>query len=378
MKLLIFSILIGSASLVIAQENKLIKEVVISGAKKETEKQEISQTIDIISQKELQFNSAGNTGDALQNTGMITVQQSQNGGGSPIIRGFEANRIGIVVDGVRMNTAILRGGHLQNVLRVDNGQLDRAEVFYGAGSTLYGSDALGGVLNFMTIKPKLSKGLKGEVFARYASAQNEKTGGFTLNYGKEKWASVTAFTYTDFGNLMAGNMRDPQFGNWGKRLYTQARINNRDTMLPNANPNEQNPTGYIQYNVLQKFLFQPNESSSHLLNFQYSNSSDVARYDRLTEKTNNNIIDASINKFNLSKYLNLQGYISALKLSNYYSRSSALSMASLKAPISSTLYFFNTPSFANVSAVLSPVWPPMVGKRASGLSFSIIFFIDSQ
>ena len=60
------------------------------------------------------------------------------------------------------------------------------------------------------------------------------------------------------------------------------------------------------------------------------------------------------------------------------SRSSALSMASLEAPISSTLYFFNTPSLANVSAVFSPVWPPMVGKRASGLSFSIIFSIDSQ
>lgn len=291
-------------SSLLAQEKKIMKEVVISGAKKETEKQEITQTIDIITKKELQFNSAGNTGDALQNTGMITVQQSQNGGGSPIIRGFEANRIGIVVDGVRMNTAIFRGGHLQNVLRVDNGQLDRAEVFYGAGSTLYGSDALGGVLNFMTVKPKLGKGFKGEVFARYASAQNEKTGGFTLNYGREKWASLTAFTYTDFGNLMAGNIRDPQYGNWGKRLYTQARINNRDTMLPNSNPNEQTPTGYIQYNILQKFLFQPNTNTSHILNFQYSNSSDVHRYDRLTEKANNDIIDAdpSRNKFSSAEW----------------------------------------------------------------------------
>jgi hemoglobin/transferrin/lactoferrin receptor protein len=164
MKRYIISILTLSMSILSAQEKQIIKEVVISGAKKETEKQEISQTIDIISQKELKFNSAGNTGDALQNTGMITVQQSQNGGGSPIIRGFEANRIGIVVDGVRMNTAIFRGGHLQNVLRVDNGQLDRAEVFYGAGSTLYGSDALGGVLNFMTVKPKLGKGIKGDSF----------------------------------------------------------------------------------------------------------------------------------------------------------------------------------------------------------------------
>ena len=287
-----------------AQESKQIKEIVISGAKKETEKQEISQTIDIVTKKELKFNSAGNTGDALQNTGMITVQQSQNGGGSPIIRGFEANRIGIVVDGVRMNTAIFRGGHLQNVLRVDNGQLERLEIFYGAGSTLYGSDALGGVLNFMTIKPKLGKGLTGEAFARYASAQNEKTGGFTLNYGQDKWAFITSFTYTDFGNLMAGNIRDPQYGNWGKRMYYTERKNGVDVMTANPNPNEQIGSAYSQYNILHKFLFQPNENINHLLNFQYSNSSDINRYDRLTEKTNNTIIDAhpSSNKFSSAEW----------------------------------------------------------------------------
>jgi hemoglobin/transferrin/lactoferrin receptor protein len=260
-----------------------IKEVVISGSKFESEKKEISQTIDVISGKELKFNSFGNTGDVLQNTGTITVQQSQNGGGSPIIRGFEANRLGIVVDGVRMNTAIFRSGHLQNVLRVDNGQLDRAEVFFGAGSTLYGSDALGGVMNFQTIKPQLNTGFKGNAFARYATATEEKTGGFTLQYGASKFASVTSFTYTDFGNLMMGNIRDPQYGNWGKRLYYQARVDGKDVMIANPNPNEQLGSGYNQYNILQKFLFQPSEKTSHLINFQYSNSSDINRYDRLTE-----------------------------------------------------------------------------------------------
>lgn len=298
-KLLYISLLFGHASNLCSQGTQIIKEVVISGAKKETEKQEISQTIDIISKKDLKFNSAGNTGDALQNTGMITVQQSQNGGGSPIIRGFEANRIGIVVDGVRMNTAIFRGGHLQNVLRIDNGQLDRLEVFYGAGSTLYGSDALGGVLNFMTSKPQLKNGISGNSFVRYANANNEKTAGFNINNGKGKFASLTSLTYSDFGNLISGNMRDPQFGDWGKRLYTQARINNRDTMVSNSNPNEQVNSSYIQYNLMQKFLYQPNENVNHLLNFQYSNSSDVPRYDRLTEKQNNGIIDANplSNKF---------------------------------------------------------------------------------
>jgi hemoglobin/transferrin/lactoferrin receptor protein len=283
---------------------KTIKEIVISGSKFESEKKEISQTIDVISSKELKFNSFGNTSDVLQNTGTITVQQSQNGGGSPIIRGFEANRLGIVVDGVRMNTAIFRGGHLQNVLRIDNGQLDRAEVFYGAGSTLYGSDALGGVMNFQTLKPQLNTGFKGNAFARYASASEEKTGGFTLQYGSSKFASVTSFTYTDFGNLMMGNLRDPQFGNWGKRLYSQARIDEKDLMVANPNPNEQLGTGYIQYNILQKFLFQPSVKTSHTINFQYSNSSDINRYDRLTEtadKTSRNE-NPNTNKFSNAEW----------------------------------------------------------------------------
>jgi hemoglobin/transferrin/lactoferrin receptor protein len=283
---------------------KTIKEIVISGSKFDAEKKEVAQTIDVISSKELKFNSFGNTGDVLQNTGTISVQQSQNGGGSPIIRGFEANRLGIVVDGVRMNTAIFRGGHLQNVLRIDNGQLDRAEVFYGAGSTLYGSDALGGVMNFQTLKPQLNTGFKGNAFARYASASEEKTGGFTLQYGSSKFASVTSFTYTDFGNLMMGNLRDPQFGNWGKRLYSQARIDEKDVMVANPNPNEQLGTGYIQYNILQKFLFQPSVKTSHTINFQYSNSSDINRYDRLTEtadKTSRNE-NPNTNKFSNAEW----------------------------------------------------------------------------
>ena len=60
------------------------------------------------------------------------------------------------------------------------------------------------------------------------------------------------------------------------------------------------------------------------------------------------------------------------------SLSSALSIASLLAPINSTLNFFNTPFFARERAVFRPVCPPIVGNNASGLSISIIFAIDSH
>lgn len=307
MRLTILFIFLIGVCLLSAQEKEktsTIKEIVISGNKTETDKKEIAQTIDVLSSKELKFNSQGNMGDVLQNTGMITVQQSQNGGGSPVIRGFEANRLGIVVDGVRMNTAIFRAGHLQNVLRVDNSQLDRAEIYYGAGSTLYGSDALGGVINFQTIKPKLNTGLKGSAYIRYANATDEKTGGITLNYGTSKFASLTSFTYSSFGNVMAGNIRDSKYGNWGKRLYYSGRENGKDVMISNPNPNEQIGTSYDQYNIMQKFLFQPNSNTSHLINFQYSNSTDINRYDRLTETANKLSRDEnpSSNKFSSAEW----------------------------------------------------------------------------
>ena len=88
---------------------------------------------------------------------MLSIQKSQLGGGSPIIRGFEANRVLLVVDGVRMNNAIYRSGHLQNALTVDANALEIVEVVFGPSSTIYGSDALGGVVHFYTKKPEFSK-----------------------------------------------------------------------------------------------------------------------------------------------------------------------------------------------------------------------------
>ena len=76
----------------------------------------------------VKLNLPANTGDVLINSGTLFVQKSQQGGGSPVIRGFEASRVLLVVDGIRMNNAIYRAGHLQNIITVDNMILDRLEV----------------------------------------------------------------------------------------------------------------------------------------------------------------------------------------------------------------------------------------------------------
>lgn len=68
-----------------------------------------------------------------------------------------------------------------------------------------------------------------------------------------------------------------------EKRFVVERINNTDTMLANADPYKQVSTGYKQIDILQKFSFAPSKNIRHGINFQYSTSSNIPRYDRLTE-----------------------------------------------------------------------------------------------
>jgi hemoglobin/transferrin/lactoferrin receptor protein len=111
-----------------AQETDTLNEMVVSANRVWEKKKDIPQVIKIISNQSINDLKPMNTADLLEKTGSAFVQKSQQGGGSPVLRGFEANRILLVVDGIRMNNAIYRGGHLQNILRVDPYMLERVEV----------------------------------------------------------------------------------------------------------------------------------------------------------------------------------------------------------------------------------------------------------
>ena len=260
---------------------------VLSANKVEEKLSDIPQKISIIDKKDIQFANPLSSASLLEQSGQIFVQQSQFGGGSPIIRGFEANRVVLVLDGIKMNNAIYRSGHLQNVITIDPEMLEKTEIINGPGSVIYGSDAIGGVLAFYTKSPYFSVldkiTVNTSMFTRYSSAANEKTGGLNINIGSKKWASLTHFTYKNLGDLKAGNIRNPFYGDWGKCLYYSERVNGQDSMIQNENPNIQKGTGYSQQDFMQKFNIKTSSNSLLKFNFQYSNSSDIPRYDRLSQ-----------------------------------------------------------------------------------------------
>ena len=267
-----------------------LEEVVISASNFSEKKKNIAQKIDVITAKSIAQGNAQNTGDLLMNTGKVFLQKSQQGGSSPVLRGFEASRVLLIIDGVRMNNAIYRSGHLQNVITTDQNSLSRVEVMYGPSSTIYGSDALGGIVHLVTKSPVLSGNKKflttGTGFVRYSSANEEKTIHADASMGGKKLAWLQSYNFSDFGDMKMGSKYPHKYPNFGRRSNYINRINGIDSVVVNKDDRVQKFSGYKQWDIIQKLLFKQNEHISHLLNFQVSNTNNVPRYDRLQDVRN--------------------------------------------------------------------------------------------
>ncbi|MFO7720901.1 MAG: TonB-dependent receptor plug domain-containing protein, partial [Gillisia sp.] len=229
----------------IPDENQL-QEVVLSVSKFAQNKRDLPRQVVSITSEEIQFSNPQTAADLLESSGKVYVQKSQQGGGSPMIRGFSTNRLLITVDGVRMNNAIFRSGNLQNVISIDPLAVERAEVILGPGSVIFGSDAVGGVMNFYTLTPEFAMGrntvVSGNAYSRYASASDEKTIHADFNIGRKNWVFLTSITYSDFGDLKMGSHGPDEY----LRDEYVINTNGNDRIVSNQDPRVQKPTGYNQ------------------------------------------------------------------------------------------------------------------------------------
>ncbi|WP_452230172.1 TonB-dependent receptor [Lacinutrix sp. MEBiC02404] len=264
----------------IEPSNLNLDEVVVSATRWRQTSGNVPSKIATISAKEVAFQNPQTAADLLSVSGQVYVQKSQQGGGSPMIRGFATNRLIYTVDGVRMNSAIFRAGNLQNVINLDPFATESTEVLFGPGSVIYGSDAIGGVMSFQTLTPQLSLTDKplitGKAITRYSSANKENTVHFDVNIGLKKWSSVTSFSSWSFDDLKQGSHGPDDYL---KPIHVQ-RIDSLDQIVTQSDPLIQSPSGYSQINLMQKIRFKPNEKWDFQYGFHYSETSPYGRYDR--------------------------------------------------------------------------------------------------
>ena len=267
-----------------------LNEIVISASKFEQSKKEVPQNIISVNSKAIQLSNPQTSADLLSNSGRVFVQKSQLGGGSPMIRGFSTNRLLVTVDGVRMNNAIFRGGNVQNVISINPFNVENTEIILGSGSVIYGSDAIGGVMNFYTISPKLSETTTPDLSARstvrYASASQEKTAHLDFNLGFQKWGFHSSVSVSDFGDLKMGtNGLDDYLS-----FHYSTSVNGQDVMVSNTTPRVQKFTNFSQMHLAQKVLYKANDDLKFDLGLHYSTTSDYPRYDRLSTYDSDGIL----------------------------------------------------------------------------------------
>ena len=192
-------------TLILLYDNELLDEVVISASKFSQKFREVPKKVTQINRSMIEFTNPMTSADLLERGGYVYIQKSQLGGGSPMIRGLSTNRLVLSVDGVRLNNAIFRSGNIHNVISISPMNIENTEVIMGSASVLYGSDAIGGVMNFYTKKAKLSNdsnpNIQININSRYSSASNEKMYHIDFNYGLEKIAFLSIFSKSDFDDL---------------------------------------------------------------------------------------------------------------------------------------------------------------------------------
>ena len=235
----------------------------------------------ILHQKEIERLNTQTTADLLEKRAGVNVQKSQMGGGSPVIRGFEANRVLLVVDGVRLNNAIYRGGHLQSIISVDNATLEQVEIIFGPSSSEYSSDGLGGVIHLHTKRPKFTDSpiFKQNYSTRFATANKGLSQHYDLSYTSKGFSIFSSVSTSDFDDLKMGAVRKHGYENWGKVYHYMDNGKQKE----NPNPNIQKHTGYSQKDFLQKAIFRLSDKLLFTGNFQFSNSSNVPRFDKMND-----------------------------------------------------------------------------------------------
>ena len=226
-----------------------------------------------LNQKKISQSLSKNSSEILEKLTPISVQKSQSGGGSPNIRGFEANRILLIVDGIKLNNAIYRSGHLQNIQSVDYNIIEGMSILHGPSSIFYGSGAIGGGIVIKTIDPEKRNP------ERVFSQQIESSSSSVLSHYHSVFhinnlSLLSSVSLKKYGNVKMGRNRVHGYVNWGKYEFA-------------TDKEEQLYGEYEQIDATQKTHWNINKSSSIRLNSQFSKTSNINRFDKLNDITDN-------------------------------------------------------------------------------------------
>ncbi len=188
-----------------AEENK-IEEVLVTATRRVISSEDVSSGLTLITREQVQMQKL--VTDSLASNVGVFLQQTTPGQGAAIIRGLKGSSILHLVDGMRLNNAIFRSAPTQYFSLVPVSAVERVEVLRGTPTSLYGNDAVGGVVQLVTSVPSFDSSeirLRGEAFAAFDTAELGKTARARIDLGNSAFASSFGVEYLKTGDRRTGN-----------------------------------------------------------------------------------------------------------------------------------------------------------------------------
>lgn len=184
-------------------DQRALEEVQVTATRRAAATLQAAPGVTVVGSNRLQDVSPLVLSDALKGVAGAFVQQTTPGQGIPIVRGLKGSEVLHLVDGSRLNNALFRNAPNQYLALIDPAVIERVEVVRGPLSSLYGSDAMGGVVNVLTRDPELGETSAGASLL-LRSADRTKGVQAWLSHGTERAAARISASHLDVGNRRTG------------------------------------------------------------------------------------------------------------------------------------------------------------------------------
>lgn len=231
-----------------------LDEVQVTATRDERTVYDVGSAVTVVGPEEIERATPQVLPDLLRGQPGVFVQQTTPGQATPIVRGLKGSEVLALVDGMRLNNAIFRNAPNQYLALVDLLNVERLEVVRGPLPSLYGSDAMGGVVQVITPVPHFAGeawSWRGHALTRFASAADAQLHHLDLDAGTRAIAISGGLTWENVHDRRAGG---------GEPLR---------------------PSGYTARAANAKLVLTPDPAREWLFDVQFYEQPDTPRYDEL-------------------------------------------------------------------------------------------------
>lgn len=251
--------------------------------------------VSVIDRAQIERINAPTTPRILRETVGVWAQQTTAGQGSPLLRGLTGYQAFLSIDGVRLNNSTFRSGPNQYLGTISPASLDRIEILRGAGSMLYGSGAMGGVINMFTknltpVNATEKWDIQSRALGRFASGTSERLGRLEVMGTQRRLGFLVGASARQFGDINPGSGYDLHYNNRKFEIVTEKPSGVKVFEAPPKDVpdrwliDSETPLDWSAYDADAKLAYRLTDSSAVNIAYQLWRQPKTPRYDKIAPR----------------------------------------------------------------------------------------------